>query len=117
MKTSFRCIPAVLLLIPAAGPLLPGSALGAQQQTQDETIYLEEVKKDFLDRAKKCEDSRDWKGLFEHYQFAIRRYGQSGVQIGPDRWTRFGRVAWEPISSTASWTRLLMMRAFPAGIG
>jgi outer membrane protein assembly factor BamB/tetratricopeptide (TPR) repeat protein len=98
VKTPFRCIPAVLLLIPAAAPLLPGPAEGAQQQSQDETIYLEEVKKDFLDRARKCEDSRDWKGLFEHYQFAIRRYGQSVVQIAPDRWTSvreyfLGRIA------------------------
>jgi hypothetical protein len=78
VNTPFRCISAVLLLIPAAG---------AQQQSQDEAIYLEEVKKDFLERARKCEESRDWKGLFEHHQFALRRYGQSVVQVAPDRWT------------------------------
>jgi len=87
VKMPFRCLSAVLLLVPAAAPLAPGSAEGAQQQSQDEAIYLEEVKKDFLERARKCEESRDWKGLFEHHQFALRRYGQSVVQIAPDRWT------------------------------
>src|SRR5262245_31327158 len=85
-----RWIAAVLLLSPVW--------LDAQQQPQDDTIYLEEVKKDFLERAKKCEESRDWKGLFEHYRFAVVRYGQSVVQVGPDRWTSVreyfvGRIA------------------------
>lgn len=96
MKTSLGwCSAVALLLLPAPAP--------AQQQPQDETIYLEEVKKDFLDRARKCEESRDWKGLFEHYQFAIRRYGQSVVQMPNtnDRWTSvreyfLGRIAGLP---------------------
>ncbi|RPH42001.1 MAG: hypothetical protein EHM91_09710, partial [Planctomycetota bacterium] len=79
MITSFRPLFAALLLCPLSG--------AAQQQSQDDAIYLEEVKKEFLERAKKCEESRDWKGLFEHHQFAIKRYGQSVVQIAPDRWT------------------------------
>jgi len=82
VKTPVRSISAILLLLSAGAP-----PQAAQQQNQDETIYVEEVKKDFLERARKCEDSRDWKGLFEHYQFAMRRYGQSVVQVGPDRWT------------------------------
>src|SRR4030095_2981287 len=73
-----RWFAAVLLLTPLATP--------AQQQPQDDAIYLEEVKKDFLERARKCEESRDWKGLFEHYRFAVLRYGQSVVQVAPDRW-------------------------------
>jgi len=85
-----RWIAAVLLLSPVW--------VDAQQQPQDDTIYLEEVKKDFLERARKCEESRDWKGLFEHYRFAVVRYGQSVVQVAPDRWTSVreyfvGRIA------------------------
>jgi len=87
LTTSFRWLFAALLLFPLPGGLVPGPVEGAQQQSQDDAIYLEEVKKEFLERAKKCEESRDWKGLFEHHQFAIKRYGQSVVQVAPDRWT------------------------------
>ncbi|MBI3857422.1 MAG: PQQ-binding-like beta-propeller repeat protein [Planctomycetes bacterium] len=90
MRTSFRWLAAALLLAPLFAR--------AQQPSQDETIYLEEVKKDFLERAKKCEETRDWKGLFDHYKFALVRYGQSVVQVAPDRWTSvreyfIGRIA------------------------
>src|SRR5688572_18000311 len=86
-----RWIIAVLFLSPLA-------VQGTQQQPQDDAIYLEEVKKDFLERARKCEESRDWKGLFEHYRFAVHRYAQSVVQVAPDRWTSVreyfvGRIA------------------------
>ena len=46
--TSFRWT-AALLLLPAFAVSAP-----AQQQSGEETIYLEEVKKDFLERARKC---------------------------------------------------------------
>jgi hypothetical protein len=49
VNTSLRSLAAVLLLLPLPSP--------AQQANQEETIYLEEVKKDFLERAKKCEES------------------------------------------------------------
>jgi outer membrane protein assembly factor BamB/tetratricopeptide (TPR) repeat protein len=75
---ALRWVP-FLLLCPLVAP--------ARQQTQEETLYVEEVKADFLARAKKCEESRDWKGLFDHYQFALRRYAQSVVQTTPDHWT------------------------------
>ena len=43
--TSLRLLAAILLLAPLSA--------AARQANQDETIYLEEVKKDFLERAKK----------------------------------------------------------------
>lgn len=80
-------IPALgLLALLAAGVPLPLPA-AAQAQPPDETIYLEKVNKDFLDRVRKCEEGRDWKGLFDHYNFALKRHAQSVVQVSPDRWT------------------------------
>jgi len=75
-----------LLVLLSQGIPLPTPA-GAQVQPPDEAVYLEKVNKDFLDRARKCEDNRDWKGLFDHYAFALKRHSQSVVQVSADRWT------------------------------
>ncbi|HZE98341.1 MAG TPA: PQQ-binding-like beta-propeller repeat protein, partial [Planctomycetota bacterium] len=82
LRRAFPWLPLIALLAP-----LRGALPAAPQQQPDETIYLEKVNKDFLDRARKCEESRDWKGLFEHYNFSLKRHAQSVVQIAPDRWT------------------------------
>ncbi len=84
---TFPRLPALALLVLLAQGLPAPLPAGAQAQPQDETIYLEKVNKDFLDRARKCEDNRDWKGFFEHYGFALKRHSQSVVQVSPDRWT------------------------------
>lgn len=58
-----------------------------QAQPQEDAIYLEKVDRDFLERVKKCEQSRDWKGLFDHYLYSLKKHTQSVVQVSPDRWT------------------------------
>jgi tetratricopeptide (TPR) repeat protein/outer membrane protein assembly factor BamB len=55
------------------------SAAPAQQQ--EESVVLDEVKKDFLDKIQKCEESRDWKGLFLHYTHGLTRYAQKVVPL------------------------------------
>jgi len=78
-----RMAPWLLLL-----PLLAGQAPAAPQaQPQEEAIYLEKVDRDFLERVKKCEQARDWKGLFDHYSYSLKKHSQSVVQVSPDRWT------------------------------
>lgn len=49
-------------------------------QPADE-VYLDEVKDDFLERIRKCEEARDWKGLFEHYTHGLRRYSRKVVAL------------------------------------
>lgn len=56
-------------------------------QQQDESVFIDEVKKDFVDKIKRCEEAKDWKGLFEHYTLGLRRYAQKVVPLGADRWT------------------------------
>ncbi|MBV8880095.1 MAG: PQQ-binding-like beta-propeller repeat protein, partial [Planctomycetaceae bacterium] len=78
-----RTVPFLLLL-----PLLaPPSPAVPQAQPQEEAIYLEKVDRDFLERVKKCEQNRDWKGLFDHYTYSLKKHSQSVVQVSPDRWT------------------------------
>jgi outer membrane protein assembly factor BamB len=65
---------------------------------QEDTIYLEKVDRDFLDRLKKAEQTRDWKALFDLYAYSLKKYSQSVVQVSPDRWTSvheyfLGRIA------------------------
>ncbi|HLY08536.1 MAG TPA: PQQ-binding-like beta-propeller repeat protein [Planctomycetota bacterium] len=78
-----RTLPWLFLL-----PVIVGEAPAAPQgQTQEESIYLEKVDRDFLERVKKAEQARDWKSLFDLYGLSLRKYSQSVVQVSPDRWT------------------------------
>src|SRR5579864_1159026 len=78
-----RMLPWALLL-----PLLAGEVPAAPQgQPQEEAIYLEKVDRDFLERVKKCEQAHDWKGLFDHYAYSLKKHSQSVVQVSSDRWT------------------------------
>ena len=64
-----------------------GQVPAAPQQPQEESIYLEKADRDFLERVKKAEQARDWKGLFALYAASLTKYSQSVVQVSPDRWT------------------------------
>jgi outer membrane protein assembly factor BamB/tetratricopeptide (TPR) repeat protein len=77
-----RTAPWVLLL-----PFLTVNLPAASQQPQEESIYLEKADRDFLERVKKAEQSRDWKSLFALYDASLTKYSQSVVQVSPDRWT------------------------------
>jgi len=95
---TLRRMPPWLMLL----PLLAGSSPASLQvQPQEESIYLEKVDRDFLERLKKAEQSRDWKGLFDLYGYSLKKYSQSVVQVSPDRWTSvheyfLGRIAGLP---------------------
>ncbi len=82
--TSFR-----ILLAAGAGLLAFGAA--EPQQVPEEQVFLDEVKKDFLDKIQRCEEQKDWRSLFEHYAHGLRRYAQKVVAIdrgpNPERYT------------------------------
>ena len=69
------------------------SALAAPepQQAQEETVFIDEVKKDYLEKITKCEEGKNWKELFDHYAHGLRRYKQKVIPIdkgpNPDRYT------------------------------
>lgn len=63
-----------LVFLLGAAPAPPAA------QPADE-VYLDEVKDDFLERIRKCEEARDWKGLFEHYAHGLRRYARKVVAV------------------------------------
>jgi len=92
--TAFRPLLAAALL--SAALALNGGSAGArvegasQQATQEET-YIDEVKKDFLDKIQRCEESKEWKALFEHYAYGLRKFAQKVVPVdsgpSPKRYT------------------------------
>ena len=61
------------------------------QQAQEETVFIDEVKKDFIEKIQRCEENKDWKELFGHYAHGLRRYAQKVIPIdkgaNPDRYT------------------------------
>ncbi|HXG61022.1 MAG TPA: PQQ-binding-like beta-propeller repeat protein [Planctomycetota bacterium] len=61
-------------------PLFAAASAPPSSQPADE-VYLDEVKDDFLERIRKCEEARDWKGLFEHYAHGLRRYARKVVVV------------------------------------
>ncbi len=75
------------------GPADAGPPAESPQQ-QEETIFIDEVKKDFLDKITKCEQEKQWKALFEHYTYGLKKYAQKVVAVsapdartGGERWT------------------------------
>jgi tetratricopeptide (TPR) repeat protein/outer membrane protein assembly factor BamB len=79
---------ALLSLMPLA---VLGESPRSPQQQQEESVFIDEVKKDFLEKIQKCEEAKDWKGLFEHYAHGIRRYSQKVIPLdkgpNPERYT------------------------------
>lgn len=53
--------------------------LSAQQDGQEEQIFTDDIRKDFLDKITKAEQAQDWKALFALYDQALRRYSQKLV--------------------------------------
>lgn len=49
------------------------------QDTQEEQIFTDDIRKDFLDKITKSEQAKDWKSLFSLYDQALRRYNQKLV--------------------------------------
>ncbi len=83
-----RPVLGILLLAGLCGP----ASVSARQAAQEERPYVEEVKRDFLEKLEKCAADRDWRRLFEHYSQALQRYGNFLVllekdRLGQERWT------------------------------
>jgi outer membrane protein assembly factor BamB/tetratricopeptide (TPR) repeat protein len=76
---------ALRLLLAAAAPWALWGAAAPEgplpPQAQDETVYIDEVKKDFLDKIQRCEEAKEWKSLFEHYAYGLRKYAQKVVSL------------------------------------
>ncbi|HZL72456.1 MAG TPA: PQQ-binding-like beta-propeller repeat protein, partial [Planctomycetota bacterium] len=60
----FRFVPAALLCL----GLLTGAAhdpITPPAPQEDDPVYVDEIKKDFLDKVERCRNQADWKGLFD----------------------------------------------------
>ncbi len=83
-----------VLLAAAAGLLASGPAA----PPQDDQVYVDEIKQDFLEKIRRCEENKDWKGLFDHYAHALKRYASRVVKLDKDRWTGVGEYLLERFS-------------------
>ncbi len=89
--------------------LFLGAALGLRaseppplQQAQEPATYVEEIKKDFLEKVDKYEAARDWKNLFATVRYGLGghadaagkpvpgRYVETVVKVEENRWTSLG---------------------------
>ena len=68
-----RTAPALILSL-----LVLSAATSSAQQ--DETVYIDEVRKDFLERIQTFEEAEDWRGLFEMYKHGLERYRHKQVK-------------------------------------
>jgi outer membrane protein assembly factor BamB/tetratricopeptide (TPR) repeat protein len=68
---------ALLLALPPRG----------QNGVQEDRVYVEELKRDILDRFEQCVQDKDWRRLFEHYDATLQRHGNSVVPVEENRWT------------------------------
>jgi len=76
-----RVFLASVLALAAAGP---GAAPGPQ--SQEDTVYVEEVKASYLDKLRQLEERRDWKGFFDSASNGLRRFGRNLVRGEKQTW-------------------------------
>ncbi len=67
----------LFFLVPVAAPV--------QQQDPEDGVFVDEIKKEFLDRIKKAQDLGDWRSLFDAYNIAIVKYQQKLVRPNPSQ--------------------------------
>jgi tetratricopeptide (TPR) repeat protein/outer membrane protein assembly factor BamB len=88
------------LLLAAA--LLGMLGAAPAQQQQEETVYIDEVKKEFIERFQRLEDQKDWKQLFETHARGIKKDGHRLVPVekgpNPDRYTSVGEYLTQRLS-------------------
>ena len=69
-----RLAPVLALSLPLLGAPAP------QAQEQDDGVFIDEAKKDFLDKIKRTQQQGEWRALFELYQQAITKLQQKLVR-------------------------------------
>jgi outer membrane protein assembly factor BamB len=94
-----------LRLLLLALPLLPPGV--SAQAGPDERVFIEEAKRDVLEKIEAAVAARQWKQVFERAAQALALQGNALVPAGPDRWVslrehllvRLGRLPPEGVAA------------------
>src|SRR5258706_2315841 len=74
----------------ALGLALAISSSPPAAQEADDHAFVDEVKREFLEKIERNIAEADWKGLFETYDYAVAKYGQKLVRPDASKPTWIG---------------------------